>query len=124
MGYVDVDKHTHQQGRYPHVFSLGDASSTPNSKTGAAIRKQAPVVAANVLARLASGSSDAKSMGYSSCPLTTSAKAMLLAEFDYTMEPTQSIPLINAQKPHRDMWHLKKYRLPFLSWNLMLKGRA
>jgi sulfide:quinone oxidoreductase len=40
-GYVDLDKFTMQHVRYPNVFGLGDAGSTPNSKTGAAIRKQA-----------------------------------------------------------------------------------
>lgn len=123
-GYVDVDKHTHQHVRYPNVFSLGDAGSTPNSKTGAAIRKQAPVVAANVLLQLEGKASTEKYGGYASCPLTTSSSKMLLAEFDYTMEPTPSFPLIDLQKPRRDMWYLKKYGLPFLYWNLMLKGRA
>jgi sulfide:quinone oxidoreductase len=42
-GYVQIDKATMQHTRYPNVFSLGDAGSSPNSKTGAAIRKQAPV---------------------------------------------------------------------------------
>lgn len=123
-GYVDVDKHTHQHVKYPNVFSLGDAGSTPNSKTGAAIRKQAPVVAANVKAQLAGERPTAEYGGYASCPLTTSRSKMLLAEFDYTMEPTPSIPLINTLKPRRDMWFLKKYGLPALYWNLMLKGRA
>ncbi len=41
-GYVEVDKHTLQHVRYPNVFSLGDAGSTPNSKTGAAIRNRPP----------------------------------------------------------------------------------
>ena len=124
LGYVDVDKHTHQHVRYPNVFSLGDAGSTPNSKTGAAVRKQAPTVAANVLTQIAGGTPTDKYMGYASCPLTTSSKKMLLAEFDYTMEPTPSIPVINTKKPRTDMWYLKKYGLPFLYWNLMLKGRA
>ena len=123
-GYVDVDKHTHQHVRYANVFSLGDAGSTPNSKTGAAIRKQAPVVAANVLAQLAGGSPTERYEGYASCPLTTSQSKMLLAEFDYSMTPKPSIPVINTIKPRRDMWYLKKYGLPFLYWNLMLKGRA
>ena len=124
-GYVDVDKHTHQHVRYNNVFSLGDAGSTPNSKTGAAIRKQAPVVAANVLAQLAGKDPAEKYSGYASCPLTTSRHAMLLAEFDYSMEPAPSFPsFIDAQKPRRDMWYLKKYGLPFMYWNLMLKGRA
>jgi sulfide:quinone oxidoreductase len=124
-GYVDVDKYTHQHVRYPNVFSLGDAGSTPNSKTGAAIRKQAPVVAANVLKQLAGGDPTERYEGYASCPLTTSRHAMLLAEFDYSMTPTPSFPgFINAQKPRRDMWYLKKYGLPYMYWNMMLKGRA
>ncbi len=123
-GYVDVHKHTHQHVRYPNIFALGDAGSTPNSKTGAAIRKQAPVVAANVLMQFDDKDSFEEYGGYASCPLTTSSKHMLLAEFDYSMEPTPSIPLLNLQKPRRDMWYLKKYGLPFMYWNLMLKGRA
>jgi sulfide:quinone oxidoreductase len=123
-GYVDVDKHTHQHVKYPNIFSLGDAGSTPNSKTGAAIRKQAPVVAANVLAQLAGQGLPKEYQGYASCPLTTSRSAMLLAEFDYTMEPTPSIPFINLQKPRKDMWYLKKTGLPFFYWNGMLKGKA
>ncbi len=123
-GYVDVDKHTHQHVRYPEIFALGDAGSTPNSKTGAAIRKQAPVVAANVVAVLGSAPLPERYEGYASCPLTTSSSKMLLAEFDYTMEPTPSFPVVNLQKPRRDMWYLKKYGLPFMYWNLMLKGRA
>ena len=47
-GYVDIDKHTLQHVRYPNVFSLGDAGSSPNSKTCAAMRKQAPVVVENI----------------------------------------------------------------------------
>jgi len=124
-GYVDVDKNTHQHVRYANIFSLGDAGSMPNSKTGAAARKQAPVVAANVLAQLAGGDLSKRYEGYSSCPLTTSRHKMLLAEFDYSMEPTPSFPkFINAQKPRRDMWFLKKYGLPFFYWNMMLKGRG
>ena len=49
-GWTDVDKHTLQHVRYANVFGLGDAGSTPNAKTGAAIRKQYPVVAENLLA--------------------------------------------------------------------------
>jgi len=124
-GYVDIDENTLQHVRYPNIFSLGDAGSSPNSKTGAAVRKQAPVVAANVMIQLAGGDPTKKYEGYSSCPLTTSRSKMLLAEFDYTMEPTPTFPkFINAQKPRRDMWFVKKYGLPLLYWNLMLKGRG
>jgi len=65
------------------VFSLGDASSLPTSKTGAAIRKQAPVTVKNVLALVDGKPLDAQYNGYTSCPLVTSYTRLMLAEFDY-----------------------------------------
>ena len=88
------------------------------------MRKQAPVVVTNVLEVLEGKEPTGSYGGYASCPITTSSSRMLLAEFDYTMEATPSIPVIDTFKPRRDMWLLKKYGLPFLYWNLMLKGRA
>ena len=123
-GYVDIDKHTMQHVRYPNIFSLGDAGSSPNSKSGAAIRKQAPVVVDNIDASLNNRPLRAEYHGYASCPLVTSSHAMLLAEFDYSMQMTPSIPLLDPAKPHRAYWYLKKYGLPFMYWNLMLKGLA
>ncbi|MEZ5193061.1 MAG: hypothetical protein R2734_11455 [Nocardioides sp.] len=62
--------------------------------------------------------------GYASCPLTTSRKKMLLAEFDYELNVRPSFKFIDTTKPRRDMWYLKRYGLPMLYWNLMMKGRA
>ena len=125
-GYVSVDKHTLQHTTYPNVFSLGDAGSTPNSKTGAAIRKQAPVVVENIDAYLKNESLGGEYHGYASCPLVVSSKAMLLAEFDYSFEMTPSFPrwMFDPAKPHRAYWYLKKYGLPAMYWNGMLKGLA
>ena len=124
LGYVKVDKHTLQHTEYPNVFSLGDASSAPNSKTGAAIRKQAPVLVKNLLAAMEGRALSPTYEGYASCPLVTSQRSVLLAEFNYKMEPTPSIPVIDTTKPRFDMWVLKRYGLPFMYWNLILKGRA
>lgn len=123
-GYVEIDKNTMRHLRYTNVFALGDAGSSPNSKTGAAIRKQAPVVAKNLLAIMAGRPVSAKYDGYTSCPLTTARNKMLLAEFDYTMEPAPSIPVIDTTRERRDMWYLKRFGLPALYWNLMLRGLA
>lgn len=123
-GYVEVDKHTLQHTRYPDVFALGDAGSTPNSKTGAAVRKQAPVLVRNLLAVMEGRTAEAQYSGYGSCPLTTARNRMLLAEFDYTLEPTPSIPLIDTTHERWDMWLLKRYALPFMYWNLILPGKA
>lgn len=123
-GYVEIDPNTLQHVRWPEIFSLGDAGSSPNSKTGAAIRKQAPVVVDNLLATMERRPLRARYEGYASCPLTTSRRTMLLAEFDYSMQPAPSIPLIDTTHERRDMWYLKRYGLPAMYWNLILKGRA
>jgi sulfide:quinone oxidoreductase len=124
FGYVQVDKHALQSPNWPNIFSLGDASNLPTSKTGAAIRKQAPVLVANMLAAMRGQPLSGHYNGYTSCPLVTSRNRMLLAEFDYDLKRTPSFPLINTLKPRYDMWLLKRYGLPSLYWNLMLKGHA
>ncbi|HEU4513465.1 MAG TPA: FAD/NAD(P)-binding oxidoreductase [Nocardioidaceae bacterium] len=123
-GYIQVDQYTMQHTRYPDVYALGDAGSSPNSKTGAAIRKQAPVVAENLLRTMASQEPTAQYDGYASCPITTARDKMLLCEFDYQLEPKPSFPLIDTTRERKDMWLLKKYGLPKLYWHLMLPGRA
>ncbi|MFF0292771.1 FAD-dependent oxidoreductase [Kitasatospora sp. NPDC004614] len=123
-GYVEIDKHTMRHVRYPNVWALGDAGSSPNSKTGAAVRKQAPVLVENLLAVLGGREPRASYQGYSSCPLTTARNKMLLAEFDYSGRPAPSIPVINTVRERTDMWYLKRRGLPFLYWNLMLRGLA
>ncbi|MFG2087236.1 MULTISPECIES: FAD-dependent oxidoreductase [unclassified Spirillospora] len=124
FGYVEADKHTLAHPRYPNVYALGDVANLPTSKTGAAIRKQAPVVVRNLMADMAGHSRTASYDGYTSCPLVTARDKMLLAEFDYDLTPTPSLPIINTKKERRDMWYLKRYGLPALYWHGMLKGLA
>jgi sulfide:quinone oxidoreductase len=108
----------------PTSSRSGDVATTPNSKTGAAVRKQASVVVDNLLASLDGKALTGRYNGYGSCPLTTSRKTMLLAEFDYSVKHTPSSAIIDTTKSRRDMWYLKRYGLPFLYWNMMLKGRV
>ncbi len=125
-GWVDVDKHTLQHHRYPNVFSLGDVASTPNAKTGAAIRKQAPIVVNNLLTVMRQQKDLRKNPtynGYGSCPMVTRYGRMMLAEFDYDNRPTPSFPFDMA-KERWSMWLLKKYFLPWFYWNRMLKGKG
>jgi sulfide:quinone oxidoreductase len=122
FGYVDVDQYSLRHKRFDNVFALGDVANLPTSKTGAAIRKQAPVVVANLLAVLDGRTPDRRYDGYTSCPLVTARDKMLLAEFDYDLKPTPSIPFIDTTKERRDMWLLKRYGLPALYWHGMLKG--
>lgn len=123
LGYVDVDKYTMQHNKFLNVFSLGDSSSAPCGKSGAAIRKQAPVVVANILSILDNKQPTAKYDGYAACPIPTQYGKLMLAEFDYSNTPKMSFPIDQA-KPRWSMWILKTKVLPWLYWNKILKGTA
>ena len=120
-GFVDVDQYSLQHVRYPNVFSLGDVSGMPNSKTAAAVRGQAPVVVANLLAQLDDLPFAAAYDGYSCCPLITGYGKTIMAEFNYKAEPAPSFPL-DPTKERWSMWFVKRKILPNLYWNRMLAG--
>lgn len=128
-GWLNVDINSLQHKKYSNIFGLGDVAALPTAKTGAAIRKQAPVVVDNILKLLEGKPASNKSYdGYSSCPLVTGYGKMVLAEFNYKNEFTPDpmlkyMLLFNSYKEHWRLWILKKYMLPYLYWNKMLKGK-
>lgn len=129
-GWVSVSDKTLQSTKYANVFGLGDAAQLPTAKTGAAIRKQVPVVVGNILHLIKSNSLTSKEYnGYSSCPLVTGYGKMVLAEFTYgnvfAPDPKlKEFPLMisDSSVEHWRLWILKKYLLPYLYWNKMMKG--
>ena len=121
-GWVDVDSETLRHRRFANVFALGDCSNLPTSKTGAAIRKQAPVMVRNLRSAIAGQPLTAKYGGYTSCPLVTGIGKLVLAEFDYKKQPDESFP-VDQSKERWSMWILKRYLLPIMYWHGMLKGR-
>lgn len=124
-GWVDVDPATLAHKTLPDVWALGDVGNTTNAKTAAAARKQAPVVAHNVLAARGALAGSARYDGYGSCPLTVERGKIVLAEFLYGGKLAPSFPrwLIDGQRPSRLAWLLKERILPPVYWQAMLKGR-
>jgi sulfide:quinone oxidoreductase len=120
-GFVDVHANSLQHTKFKNVFGLGDACSTANSKTAAAIRKQAPVVVRNLFQLIRKGGIEEGYDGYAACPLTTSYTKVLMAEFIYGGKPTPTLPL-NPARENTPNWLIKKYGLPRLYWDYMLKG--
>jgi sulfide:quinone oxidoreductase len=122
-GWIDVDKFTLQHVRFQNIFALGDATNTPNAKTGAAVRKQVPVLVKNLMAFMHHQALVGKYSGYGSCPLTVGYGKLVLAEFGYDNKVMETFPF-DQSKPRRSMWLLKKYILPWLYWHKILKGTA
>lgn len=122
-GWVDVDKYTLQHVRFPNTFALGDASSLPTSKTGAAVRAQAKVLSANLVALIHGKPLPASYDGYTSCPLVTGYGRLILAEFDYELKTKESFPF-DQSKERYSMYLLKRHLLPQLYWHGMLRGHV
>ena len=124
-GWVDVDQATLRHKSYTNIWSLGDVMNAPNAKTAAAARKQAPVVAENVVADINGKSPVAQYDGYGSCPLTVERGRIVLAEFGYggTLLPSFPKWLINGTQPSRLAWLLKEKLLPPIYWKAMLRGK-
>ena len=110
-------KGTLQHTRYPNVFALGDASNLPTSKTGAAVRKQAPTVAEEPAEAVLSGqlADEAQYDGYTSCPLVTGYGSLILAEFGYSGDRMETFPF-DQRKERWSMYQLKRHLLPQLYW--------
>ncbi|NND90099.1 MAG: TIGR01244 family phosphatase [Granulosicoccus sp.] len=124
-GWVDVDQSTLRHKVFDNIWALGDVTNAPNAKTAAAARKQAPVVAENLVADIQGRSPVAVYDGYGSCPLTVERGKIVLAEFGYggTLLPSFPTWLIDGTKPSRAAWLLKERLLPPIYWKAMLRGK-
>jgi sulfide:quinone oxidoreductase len=124
-GFVDVDESNLRHKKFANVWSCGDASSLPTSKTAAAITAQAPVLVRNLLDTMESKQMSDIYNGYTSCPLLTEYGKVMLAEFKYGAEPQEtfgSVLGINQAVPRRAFYHLKKDFFPWVYYKSMVKG--
>ncbi|KAK1750422.1 putative Sulfide:quinone oxidoreductase mitochondrial precursor [Echria macrotheca] len=125
-GYVDVDDATLRHKKWKNVWSAGDASSLPTSKTAAAITAQAPVLVNNLLREMDGETKPEQTYdGYTSCPLLTEYGKVLLAEFKYGGEPKETFGGILGDQatPRRAFYHLKKDFFPWVYYQYMVKGK-
>lgn len=124
LGLIKVDKHTLQHLKYKNIFSLGDVAGIPIGKTGGTVRKQAPILVENMLDVMAGGTPTQKFNGYTVCPIVTRYGKVMLAEFDYDMKPTPTIPGIAVEEERWMWWIMKVYILEPMYFYGMLRGLA
>ena len=124
-GWLDVDQYTLRHKRFDNIWGLGDVMNTPNAKTMAAVRKQVPVVAQNIVNVLERREANCGYDGYGSCPLTVERGKIVLAEFGYGGKILPTFPkwVLEGTQATRMAWILKARLLPDVYWHAMLKGR-
>lgn len=126
-GFVDVDDNTTRHKKFHNVWSAGDASSLPTSKTAAAVTAQAPVLVSGLLQALEGKEPQVQEGydGYTSCPITTEYGKVLLAEFKYGNVPKESFSGWfgwDQIEPRRTFYHLKKDFFPWVYYSSLVKG--
>ena len=89
-GFVDVDIGTLRHTKYSNVFSLGDCANLPTAKTAAGIYTQAPIVVNNLLKQMENKGLNARYDGYQSCPVFVGDKKLMLIEFKYNNQPSET----------------------------------
>lgn len=124
-GFVDTDPETLQHRRHPEIWALGDAAAVATRRSGGAIRQQAKVLTTNLRSALAGRAPSARYDGYSVVPFTVSRGTVVFAEFDRWGKPRPSIPFWRSlSRERRSTWIADRHVLPWVYWNLILRGRA
>ncbi len=121
-GWVEVDNETLVQPKYKNIVALGDAAGLGTSKTGAAIRMQAPVAAANLVSIMEGKEPEMKYDGYSACPIVTEYGKVLMCEFGYDKKLLPTIPFLDPGIERGMWWVLKAHGLKPMYYYGMLKG--
>ncbi|CAK6961567.1 Hypothetical predicted protein [Scomber scombrus] len=120
-GWLDVNKDNLQHKKYPNVFGIGDCTNLPTIRTAAAVAAQSAILNRTISKVLKNEKPDKKYDGYTSCPLVTSYNTVIMAEFDYNVQPLETFP-INQAKERRIMYHMKADLMPHLYWHGLLTG--
>ncbi len=124
-GWVRVDPETFRHREYPDVWSLGDAADTDSYKSGGGLRSQAKILVANLLAVLDGREPTARYDGYGVCPYTVSRHTVVFAEFDRSRRLKPTVPGWKTLfRERRLSWVFDRRILPWVYWNLILRGRA
>ncbi|KAI9258052.1 hypothetical protein BDA99DRAFT_515125 [Phascolomyces articulosus] len=122
-GFVDVNKGTLRSNKYNNVFSLGDCSNLPTSKTAAAITAESGVLKRNLIAQMEGKEiREEEYDGYTSCPLIVGREQLILAEFSgYTGQPLETFP-VDQRTVSSVAQYLNMEIIPSIYWNGLLNG--
>ena len=115
-GWVTVDKNTLRHTKYDHIWTIGDATNIPISKSGSVAHYEATVAAAEIVAAVKGEAAPKHTYdGKVMCFLETGRGQATTIRFDYTHPPT-------SPSPSR-LWHWGKALFNKTYWHTVPQGR-
>lgn len=123
-GLVAIDPRTFRHRRHPEIWALGDGATVDTDPSGGALRRQAAILAGNLIAARA-GQELSEYDGYTVAPIVVGPRSLIAAEFDRTGAVTSSLPrFLDPLAARRSAYGLDRFLLPIAYWKLFLTGRA
>ena len=124
-GFVDNHPETFRHERFDNVWALGDSATLDTLRSGGAIRKQAKILAGNLLETTKGKDPSGRYDGYSVCPITVSRNTVVFAEFDGRGRLAPTVPgWKTLYRERRLSFFFDRTVLPWVYWHLILQGRA
>jgi sulfide:quinone oxidoreductase len=114
-GWVPTDRHTLQHAKHPRIFTIGDATDLPISKSGSTAHFEAPVVASRIKNRTPDEEPSPAYGGRVMCFLETGDGKATALRFDYEHPPMPPTP--------SRRWHVAKWLFNRIYWDTVPKGR-
>ncbi|MFG6477470.1 NAD(P)/FAD-dependent oxidoreductase [Microbacterium sp. P06] len=123
-GFVDVDERMLRHRRFGNVWALGDATAVAPTRSGGGIRPQAKVLVKNLMSVMKGQEPRAAYDGYTVTPITVSRHTLVFGEFDREGHLAPTVPFwATLFRERRLTYVLDRWVLPWVYWNLILRGR-
>jgi sulfide:quinone oxidoreductase len=117
-GWVPVDRYTLEHLEYNNIYSIGDATDLPVSKSGSVAHHTARVVSQRIISQINDQIPKKTFNGHTTCFLMTSLSTSLILDFSYHRQP-HPIGLLDILS--RPLMLIKKI-FPFFFFRIVLTG--
>jgi sulfide:quinone oxidoreductase len=115
-GWVPTDRNTLQHKQHERIFTIGDATDLPISKSGSTAHFEAPIVASRIASLVKGTAPKANYAGRVMCFLETGDRRATTLRFDYAHPPVPPRPSM--------VWHAAKWMFNRLYWHTVPQGRV
>lgn len=123
-GLIRVDPATLEHLNHPGIWSLGDAADLRTESSGGGLRRQVPVLSANMASRRGGSLPNGRYNGYSVAPIPIDRRRLLLAEWDRSGHEDRTLRVVSLRTPRAATFAFDLNIQPWVYWHRILKGKV